>query len=198
VLRGALYSPQTTSLVPLVVAAANEGDFAPLAALAVVGQGAGDTISLGMFLSVVCSEDRVFGEGADVDKQTKDTFLGPDMVTQLWMACEAWPRATLPADYFEPVGVGVPTLILSGERDPATPPRWGAAVAKHLPASRHLELTGMGHGTWSSACVARIIEAFVDTADPAGLDVGCIERSAATPFFVGPAGPAVRSPEVGP
>ncbi|MBK6845109.1 MAG: alpha/beta hydrolase [Gemmatimonadetes bacterium] len=39
----------------------------------------------------------------------------------------------------------VPTLILSGEMDPITPPRWGSNAAATLVNSRHLVLPHLSH-----------------------------------------------------
>jgi pimeloyl-ACP methyl ester carboxylesterase len=57
--RGLLYSTELSRLVPLLVARAKAGDFAPLVtAAATLGDGIAQAgLSLGMFLSVMCSED---------------------------------------------------------------------------------------------------------------------------------------------
>ena len=36
----------------------------------------------------------------------------------------------------------MPTLVMSGELDPVTPPVWGEAIAKHLSNSRHVVIPG--------------------------------------------------------
>jgi pimeloyl-ACP methyl ester carboxylesterase len=57
ILFGALYSPLTSSLVPLMIDRANHGDFQPLVTLAAARESIADSMSYGMFLSVICAED---------------------------------------------------------------------------------------------------------------------------------------------
>ena len=95
-------------------------------------------IALGMFLSLTCAEDIPFiDRGAD-RRRNPGFFPGDVRLRAHMAACESWPRGCLPAGYRDPVRSSVPVLILSGQFDPATPPRWGAEVAKHLPNSRHV------------------------------------------------------------
>ena len=189
IVRGALYSPETAALVPFAVDQAHAGDPSSLVALAVASAGAGDTISLGMFLSVVCAEDATLVADLDLDELTAGTFLGRSMSDVVASACETWPRGSLPPEYFEPVSSDVPVLLLSGKADPATPPFWADKVGPHLSESRHVIVPNVGHGTWNRGCVPRLIGEFLDTADPASLDVGCVEEQTRAPFFVSPSGP---------
>jgi hypothetical protein len=41
----------------------------------------------------------------------------------------------------------IPTLVMSGEFDPVTPPSFGEAVAKHLNHAYAYSFPGVGHGT---------------------------------------------------
>ena len=56
-LFGALYSPLTASILPALIERAEHDDFQGLLALAFAGEGATDNMSVGMQLSVLCSED---------------------------------------------------------------------------------------------------------------------------------------------
>jgi pimeloyl-ACP methyl ester carboxylesterase len=104
-------------------------------------------------------------------------------------ACEQWPRAELPAEYFEPVHSDVPVLVLSGDLDPATPPAWGEQVAATLSRALHVVVPGVGHGTWNRGCVPRLMAEFVERGDLEGLDPSCTQRLHRPPFFVSFAGP---------
>ncbi len=83
----------------------------------------------------------------------------------------------------------VPTLLLSGELDPVTPPRYGEQVARYLPHSLHLVAPGQGHNVLGRGCIPKILAEFIDTASVAGLDTGCIEQLGPMAFFTGFAGP---------
>ena len=58
-----------------------------------------------------------------------------------------------------------PVLLLSGEFDPVTPPRYGEAVARTLPNARHLVLRGQGHGVLGVGCTPRLLAEFLERAD---------------------------------
>jgi pimeloyl-ACP methyl ester carboxylesterase len=190
-LRGALYDPHLASLIPLILRRAIEGDFDPFVTLGLaLSEGINETISLGMFLSVVCSEDIPQITAADREAALPGTFLGGVMLDAIAEACEVWPRGVLPAGYHEPVSSERPVLILSGALDPATPPRWGEAIARHLPQARHVLAPGVGHNVLPHGCVPDVVARFVETGTAEELDASCIARLRRPPFFLGPAGPA--------
>ena len=89
----------------------------------------------------------------------------------------------------KPVESGVPTLVLSGEFDPITPPAWGEAVLPGLTNSTHIVAPGQGHGTIARGCMPRLILDFVETPDPQALDASCVEHLGPQPFFINPMGP---------
>jgi len=196
-LFGALYSPWLSSLAPLVVDEASSGNFEPLLALAMAREGIGEGFGHGMHYSIVCSEDAPLAEAADLDAETTDTFLGRAFLEIRQKPCEFWPRAAVPPEYYEPVSSDRPVLILSGDLDPVTPPRWGEAVAETLPNSRHIVVGGVGHGVLPNGCAMRLIEEFVETTDAAALDASCLDGLRRPPFFVRPSGPETVSGKAG-
>ena len=101
---------------------AAQGQFASLAQMVLTDRrGAASVFSIGMALSVLCSEDAaVIARGAEV---------GPNG-DRLDAACRVWPRGDLPQDYHQPVRAAAPVLIISGRLDPATPPRWAQEAAR--------------------------------------------------------------------
>ncbi len=63
----------------------------------------------------------------------------------------------MPADFHQPVHSDRPVLLLSGEFDPVTPPRYGEQVARTLPNGRHLVLRGQGHNVITAGCAPRLL-----------------------------------------
>lgn len=55
-------------------------------------------------------------------ENTPETFLGDYRIRQQKAVCALWARGKVPADVHELVRSDVPVLLLSGERDPVTPP----------------------------------------------------------------------------
>ena len=84
----------------------------------------------------------------------------------------------------------VPTLLLSGEADPVTPPADAERLAHGLRRHRHLILSGEGHGQAATGCVPRLMADFLDLPDPSRLDAACLERHRPAAFFVRTSGPA--------
>jgi pimeloyl-ACP methyl ester carboxylesterase len=103
--------------------------------------------------------------------------------------CGEWPAARLPESYFEPVTSDAPSLLLSGNLDPVTPPSWGERVAGTLTRSRHVVVPGAGHGTTSLGCVPDLIAEFLESPDPSALDTSCVQRQARPAFFTSLQGP---------
>jgi pimeloyl-ACP methyl ester carboxylesterase len=86
-----------------------------------------------------------------------------------------WPHGQRPADFRAPLSGKVPTLILSGEFDPVTPPRYGEEVLKTLPNGRHLVVRGQGHNVLPVGCLPKLFASFVDRADAKSLDAKCLD-----------------------
>jgi len=188
ILFRALYSPLTASLVPALVERAEQDDYGGLFALALAG-GGGENMSIGMQLSVLCSEDAPLVTRDDVSQATAGTTFGLLLMGNQLDACDMWPRRVMDPGYARPVESDVPALVLSGELDPVTPPSWGERVVEHLSRGRHVAVPATGHGVISTPCGMRMVQAFLDAASADELDTSCVERLQRPPFFVSPAGP---------
>jgi pimeloyl-ACP methyl ester carboxylesterase len=187
-LRSLLYAPELAALVPFTIARAHAGDFAPFVAQAALfTESAQEHMSLGLMLSVACNEDVAQIDPAAVEPATRGTFLGDAAVRSFREACAEWPRAEVTTDPRSPLDT--PALLLSGELDPVTPPRWGDDALTDLPRGRHLVVPGMGHGVSIRSCVPKLLRQFLDAPDAVeALDASCLQDEA-PPFFVDALGP---------
>ena len=185
------YAPETSGLIPLMIQQAQaDQNFTPLAAAALrLEADLGQSMSVGMHNSVVCTEDIPYLDSIDWPGLDA-TYMGAEQLKALQLICERWPAGYLHGNLREPLAAGVPTLLLSGTEDPITPPEYGDAVAAHLPNALHLVAPGQGHGVFARGCLPRLISEFIEHADLSLLDAGCIERLEATPFFLDMLGPA--------
>ena len=189
ILFSALYSPLTGSIVPALVDHAERNEFQSFFALGLAGEGTGENMSVGMQLSVLCSEDAARVTPADVQQAATGTLFGTHLLSGQLEACAIWPRGVVDASYYEPVVSDVPALVLSGDLDPVTPPEWGESVVKTLKNGRHITVPGTGHGVMGTVCGQKLIRDFLDDASAAALDVSCVRSIKRPPFFVTPAGP---------
>lgn len=190
VIRLLSYTPQTAALLPLLIAAAHAGNFAPIAAQSQMIAGElGSALSLPMHNAVVCTEDVPFFARPRAE-QIGSTYLGTSLVEALSATCSVWPTGVLDEDLRTPLRSERPVLLLSGEADPITPPEYGDRVAANLTHARHLVGPGQGHGLAGAGCVPRLMRAFLETLDPQALDASCLEREQASPFFLDFSGPS--------
>ena len=176
------YSPYTAALLPYVLHEAGGGDFAALMGQAQVAVGdVADSLSGGMALSVICTEDA--GQ-LRVNADDAATVLGNSIGEWLFAACPVWPHGRRAADFAEPLRAATPTLVLAGEHDPVTPPRYGKAIVSTLPRGRLLQVAGQGHGLLGVGCMPRLVADFIRTLDARGLDARCLDVLAQTPPFL--------------
>lgn len=167
------YAPQAAGLLPLELNEAAQGRYEPLMALSkLLASTIGDQIMHGMQLSVICAEDAA---ELKADPADAGSLLGVDMITHLQAQCEAWPQGKRAGDFRAPLTGKVPALILSGEFDPVTPPRYGDDVVKGLPNGRHLVVRGQGHNVLPVGCLPKLFATFVETADARALDAKCLD-----------------------
>ncbi len=188
-LFSSLYSPMTTAMVPLLIEQAEKGNYTGFLALGSAFDPLASSIAQGMHFSVVCSEDAPHISPEAIARETAGTFLGAEMVTLRLKPCDFWPRGQLDPAYFANAPSSLPTLILSGELDPVTPPSWGAHVASQWPHARHIVVPASGHGAWTSGCVMKLMAQFLNEGSAAKLDSSCVNHNQRPPFFLGPSGP---------
>ncbi|HEX4872383.1 MAG TPA: alpha/beta hydrolase [Nevskiaceae bacterium] len=191
-LRGLLrlyaYSPEAASLLPQLLAELKAGRPEALAAqLEMLGEDLEERLAHGMELSVICAEDEPLLQPDPADALT---VMGDRLGGYVQAQCAVWPRGQRPADFKQPVVAERPVLVLSGEHDPVTPPRYGEQVLKTLAKGRHLIARGQGHIVMARGCLPRLLRQFIETADATALDASCLDSLGDTPFFLSNFGPA--------
>lgn len=119
----------------------------------------------GMRLSVWCSEELTFTDPEMVDRErTRFPFL-PDANPMVFSyeVCRAWGVSPAPAVENQPVKSNIPTLLISGTYDPATPAKWAAELNRQLGNSHHLIFPGWTHTPttyWDNPCAMAAANAF--------------------------------------
>lgn len=176
------YAPETAALLPLVLHEAAAGRFAPLMAqVGLIMAGMEDLAGSGMPLSVICSED---ADQVVADPRDADTVMGTLMSEVLAAQCALWPRGARPEDFNKAVSGDLPVLVLAGEFDPVTPPRFGEQIVAGLDNALLITATGQSHAVIGRGCLPKLVGRFVDTLDPKELDLSCTELFGAIPAFL--------------
>jgi pimeloyl-ACP methyl ester carboxylesterase len=183
--RQVLYQRTLSILLPLAIEQAYAGDYQALMTLGYQFYEDRDSISVGMMASVLCAEDMTRPVAEAVDgryfRQTSDDFLK--------QVCQFWPTNKVSDDYFEPVSSDVPALLLSGEFDPVTPPKYAEQALVTLSQARHLVVPGVGHNAVFIGCVPDLLKNFIANLTPAALDIACLADIRRPAFFTSNAGP---------
>ncbi len=186
------YQPNSVAVMPMLINEAIQDNFTPLAAqFLMIRDSMSDALSIGMHNAIVCTEDAPYFAGENVARDELDaTYIGPLQLDALEAICSVWPAGVLDEQFKVPVASDVPVLLLSGEADPITPPRYAELAAVDFANARLLTGKKQGHGQAPRGCVPRIMADFVVAADASSLEVACLERLHAMPFFLDFSGPA--------
>lgn len=186
------YSDETMSTLPLLIHEAQTGQPQGIAAqYLMIRRNLEQQIANGMHFAVVCSEDSPrWNEAHVTEAALAQTYIGPSLMAAMRTVCEQWPRGPVDEKFGEPLISAIPTLILSGGNDPATPARYGEQVHRGLSRSKHLVLAGQGHGQIGVGCVPRLVAEFIAVGDPDKVDEACTKTVAPAPFLLSRSAPA--------
>ncbi len=184
-LRALLYIPQFVSAFPLIVHNAYENDWSRYGSTVLALAGAlENAVARGASFSAICAEDVPGLTEAVIRNSTQGTYLGDAQVRRYQKYCQAWGTpGSIPKDFYAPVRSQVPTLLISGVLDPATPPETAQQAARNLSNSRLVAVKQGTHGT-GSPCIDGLISEFVKQGSTAGLDVSCADQIHLPPFAV--------------
>lgn len=178
-----LYATGLIPALPRMIYDAQRGDlqvFARILAIIVFDR----STSYGMYYSVLCAEDADFSPSdqnltgirpqiVEAEKRAPQAFLN---------TCKMWNVPPLDPSVDEPVYSDIPTLVLSGEFDPVTPPDYAQAAAKSLTNSYSVVFPAGGHGqALDGDCQIHIVQSFLDNPYQSP-DLRCIE-SIRRPIF---------------
>jgi pimeloyl-ACP methyl ester carboxylesterase len=176
-----LYNGQLRFLLPGQIYAASRGDYTAFdrARGALIGQMGFS--SRGMMFSVQCNEEVPFSSLEDLKLEQsrypefsalyKNSILGE----LTFRVCAIWGAGRADASANQAVHSAIPTLVMSGEFDPITPPAWGRHVAETLEKAFFYEYPGLGHGTSvTEGCPRKMLTAFLNnpTSSPSDACIG--------------------------
>lgn len=191
-IRLLLYNARTIALLPLVISEAANGNYTPLAAqFQMAVESMTEALNIGMHNAVMCTEDAPFIDYGAIDRTALETsYLGAAQLDAIETMCSIWPQGPLDDDLHTPLATDLPVLLLSGDADPITPPRYANLAAVDLDRAWLLTGVNQGHGLGPVGCMPRIVAAFVESASLDGSDTDCMDENFAMPFFLDYSGPA--------
>ncbi|MCA9883833.1 MAG: alpha/beta hydrolase [Anaerolineae bacterium] len=130
-------------------------------------------IDHGMYQAVQCHDEISFTTEADFTHMRDAYPQYASLLSRMLMlnervldVCRDWQPNPTDAIENDPIVSDIPTLLLSGEYDPITPPAWGQLAAETLSHSYFYEVPGVGHAViFSSLCGRQIAADFIDNPD---------------------------------
>ena len=190
-IRLLLYDARSIALIPLSISAAANGNYTPLAAqFQLTATSLSEALNIGMHNAVMCTEDMPFIDFDAVDQDAIDaSYLGPLQLEAIRTMCSAWPQGPMDDDLLTPLATDIPVLLLSGDADPITPPRYAELAAVDLEKAWLLTGTNQGHGLGPVGCMPRVIGSFVTAAALEDGVADCLSDAFAMPFFLDFTGP---------
>lgn len=187
-----LYDSDIIPILPQLIYETEAGNYEKVASLLGVIIATRNATSDGMNLAVNCYEEYPF---SSLDEFETNVEQVPDLkgwfeyssIRLSFAFCPEWQPAQAVAQENLPVLSDLPVLVISGEYDPITPPRYGEQVAENLSRAYVFEFPGLGHGASTvEGCSRDIVLAF--WSDPATTpDSSCIAEMD-LPKFVTPEG----------
>lgn len=158
--RGPMYVPSLTAVVPAAIAQASEGDFNALVGLSSGMGGRAGRLAMGMHFSVVCAEDL---PRMPLSKDPVGADYGT-MEAQLYgRVCADWPKGKVPPAFYEIPKAQSAVLVLSGGADPVTPPRHGERATAALGSlAKHVVVPAAGHGVSGLPCMRDVMAKFIE------------------------------------
>jgi pimeloyl-ACP methyl ester carboxylesterase len=185
-MRATMYTALGAAALPNIVHQAYGGDFTAIAESALRRQrGLARAGLSGLYLAVTCTEDLPRSVPATAIAANRGTILGTARAEQHAAACTGWPVREDGEEWPSSQRVRTPVLMLVGEADPVTPPRWAESAARIMDRSRLVVVPGGGHGfagMTGGDCIERLVAEFLDRPMPAELDASCAGQMGRPPF----------------
>jgi pimeloyl-ACP methyl ester carboxylesterase len=164
-----LYDSRIRYLIPQYIYAASQDDYTTFDLTRGSLIGLIKLSSRGMMFSVQCHDELPFSSPDEFHAALSSySELGTMYDSSLlggmaYRACETWGAGVADPTANQPVTSDLPTLVMSGEFDPITPPEWGQRAARHLENSYSFEFPGAGHGaSGAGSCPRQMMIAFLD------------------------------------
>lgn len=171
-----LYHTQGRSMLPLVINQAAKGNFMPLVGMLAQGdevQPKGG-IYASVLMNIACNEDFSQITDQEWNADANNSFARDIAHQGLRLVCPVWPKYQVEPSFYQPIKVDIPTLILSGNLDPVTPPEYGDRADAMLPNSRHIIAKNLSHIVAVNDCGVGLVAQFIDTLDLTSVDESCI------------------------
>ncbi|MEA2697881.1 MAG: hypothetical protein QOI66_2152 [Myxococcales bacterium] len=171
-----LYQRDTESYIASITTMVHDRDSVSLSNFAGLFGGEGG-ISTGLHLSVMCREYVPFTTHEKIQAALEKIPEGlrPYLSMEKYFdMCSIWGVSPAPDAVRAAVSSPLPSLVLAGTIDPATPPTWSMLVSTSLSGSFYFEFPKIGHGVFVEPCGAQLITTFLPQPTTRPTDPACL------------------------
>jgi pimeloyl-ACP methyl ester carboxylesterase len=180
--RSLLYRPSSAARLPWLINQASKADWTPIVnGILDDARDADNDLSLGLLLSITCSDDVPFVREEDVAAATRNTFLGDWRLRQQQAACNTWPHSVAPASYRQQIHTKVPTMFVSGDSDGGTPLWFTEHAATSFRNRIEVVMNNRGHTEWAP-CIEKLYQRFLNQGSFQELDASACSHLSRPPF----------------
>ncbi|MFD2164767.1 alpha/beta fold hydrolase [Thalassotalea euphylliae] len=180
-----LYSVTGRSMLPLLISEAAKENYMPF--VGVLAQSdelqPPGSVYVNVLMNIACNEDFPLIEEKDWIDDANNTFARNISHRGLRLICPSWPKYRASEALYEQVRADIPTLILSGDLDPVTPPAYGDIADEMLPNSRHIVAEKLSHIVAINDCGVGIVAKFIEDKDLEAVDDTCLTELPAETFM---------------
>ena len=172
-----MLSTPTRLIIPWVTHTSLKGDTSTLARTAASIDAIYQTVAIGQYLSTVCSEDAPYLRADDKRSSGNEFDAGTRLITA---ACETWAVSRAPQP--RRTRLPQPTLIVSGEIDPAMPAVVGENALRDFARGTHIVLPATAHGPMFPGCATDAAKSFIASDGAAKLEMRCLDALKLPPW----------------
>lgn len=183
-LHSQLYSVGRRELLPFIINEFAKGNYKPFVGLMSQREDTSNQIYVGLNFNIVCNEDIPRATKEILANDHANSFSGRHSFEGLRDVCKQWPQFKPPANFADEVKSAIPTMLLSGELDPVTPPSWADIAAKGLTNHAHYIAQNAGHGLVTQTCAGSMINDFIESLDFDDVDSSCLDKQPLPGFLL--------------
>jgi len=183
-LHSLMYGAGPRHLIPYIVSQMAVSNYKPLAGIIAMGQDKHDNLYSGMHFNILCNEDIPRASDALINESNNNSFSGAHSTQGLMQVCQQWPTFTPPKNFGDMVKSDIPTLLLSGELDPVTPPAWAEIAGEGLSNKKHFVAKKAGHGLVTQTCAATMVDEFLENTKFEDIDDSCLDKQPVSGFLL--------------
>ncbi|CCQ12232.1 FIG032621: Hydrolase, alpha/beta hydrolase fold family [Pseudoalteromonas luteoviolacea B = ATCC 29581] len=180
-IRMSLYSNSQRALVPLVIRETKKGNYAPFMGL-MSSTDLASALAMGMHNAIVCGEDWPIQN--DLPNEVVATPISELMAAGLNVICPILNVAPAERDFYLPLNTEIPTLLLSGGLDPATPPSWAELAMVKMKNATHWVAPTATHIVAAQTCADRLVADFIQQGNTQSIDPACLRKDTKSQFFI--------------